>query len=326
MSFAATARDGILGTLRAPDLRREALNYGKLMSGTLGRMGLQALYFFVLANALSLAELGLFASAAAVGLMLASFSGLGFGGLAFRAAAGRPRLLGRYLGAYFAGLCLTLPLGLALALPVWLALFQAAMPLTAFAAILLVEMGIWRSLEVLAQAQTGLGRYGASSLILTLGASIRAAGAVLLAMTGGGLDAWVAIYFVTNLLALAVVWYFLRPAARLRLRLRLLRARLRDGLMFAVSYFALNAQGQVDKVIVLSLADARLAGIYAIASRLVDFTALPLRSFYALYTRKLIGEGRRIRNAVRRILTMEAVILAISTLGFLVVVGLLSQW
>lgn len=326
MSFAATARDGILGTLLAPDLRREAVNYCKLMSGTLGRMALQALYFFVLANALTLAELGLFASASAVGLMLASFSGLGFGGLAFRAAAGQPRLLGSYLGAYFAGLCLTVPLGLALAVPVWLLVFRDAVPLTVFVAILLVEMAVWRSLEVLAQAQAGLGRYGTGSLMTTLGASIRAGGALLLLGMGGGLERWAAIYFVTNLLALVVVWCFLRPPVTLRLRVRLLRARLRDGLMFAVSYFALHAQGQADKVIVLSLADARLAGIYAIATRLVEFTALPLRSFYTLYTRRLIGEGRRIRNAVRRIFLMEAAILGISTLGFLVLVAILWHW
>ncbi|MEY4706871.1 MAG: hypothetical protein RJB58_594 [Pseudomonadota bacterium] len=120
MSLAAIARDRIPPGFFRPGLRRAIENYCQLLAGTVSRVGLQAVYFFVLANTLSLSAMGIFASASAAGLMIASFSGLGFGSLAFRAAAGRPRLLGHYLGLFFGSLCLTTLLGLLVALAILL--------------------------------------------------------------------------------------------------------------------------------------------------------------------------------------------------------------
>jgi len=331
MSLAATARDKIPSRLRHgllhSGLRGAVENYCKLLAGTSARLALQALYFFVLANTLSLADMGIFASASAAGLMLASFSGLGFGSYAFRAAAGRPRLLGRYLGLFYGGLLLTTPLGLLAALPFYYWLFAGAIPLSAFLAILVTEAVLWRVVEVLATVHNGLGRFSMGALSITIASAIRAGGAVLFALAGGGDAAhWTVFYVAANLLALLVVLTAMRPPASPRWRTRLFLSRLRDGLMFALSYFALNAQGQIDKLIVLSLADARFAGIYAIATRILDFTALPLRSFYTLYTRKLFGEGRRIRNALRRTLTVEGAVLLVSLLGFGLLAALLWRW
>lgn len=98
MSLAAITRDRISVGFFGPGLRRAMGNYCQLLAGTVSRVGLQAVYFFVLANTLSLSAMGIFASALAAGLMIASFSGLGFGSLAFRAAAGRPRLLPQIVG------------------------------------------------------------------------------------------------------------------------------------------------------------------------------------------------------------------------------------
>ncbi len=324
MSLAAVTRDRIQQGFLQPGLRRAVENYCQLLVGTVGRVGLQAVYFFVLANTLSLPAMGIFASASAAGLMIASFSGLGFGSLAFRAAAGRPRLLGQYLALFYGSLCLTTPLGILVALPFYYLLFQHAISLPAFIAILLVEVLLWRVVETLTQIHNGMGNFRTGSLTITVASAMRASGAVAFAlMGGGGIEQWAFVYGVSNFAALAAVWLLLRPSVSLRWRMRLFRSRLRDGVMFAVSYFALNAQGQVDKIIVLSLTDAKFAGVYAIATRIIDFTAIPFRTFYTLYTRKLFGEGKKIRNALSRTLTVEGVILAGSTLGFAALVALL---
>jgi O-antigen/teichoic acid export membrane protein len=335
MSFAVIARDAIAARfaprfangLLPPGLRHGIENYCKLMAGTSARLALQALYFFVLANTLSLADMGIFASASAAGLMVASFSGLGFGSFAFRAAAGKPRLLGQYLGLYYGGLLLTTPLGLLAALPFYYWLFADSLSLTAFVAILIVEAVLWRTVEVLSIVQNGLGRFTTGALSITIASGIRAGGAVAFALGGGGgVESWTLFYFVANALALLTVLTALRPPAIPRWRTRLFVARLRDSFLFALSYFALNAQGQIDKIIVLSLADARFAGIYAISSRILDFTALPFRSFYTLYTRKLFGEGKRIKDALRRTLKVEGTILLLTLLGFGALALLLWRW
>jgi O-antigen/teichoic acid export membrane protein len=311
MSLAATA-EGFLprGFLRVLE------SYCKLLAGTSARLGLQAVYFFLLANTLSLADMGLFASASAAGLMLASFSGLGFGSFAFRAAAGKPRLLGQYLGLFYGGLAVTAPLGIALALPVYYWLFDDHVSLPAFLAILIVEVVLWRLVETLAVVQNGMGRFTAGALAITMGAGIRAGGAVAFVLDGGGnLDRWIIWYFAANCLAAGIGLVAFYPPVKARWSLRLFKARFRDGLMFSLSYFALNAQGQIDKIIVLTLTDARFAGIYAISTRILEFTALPFRTFYVLYTRKLFAEGKRIRNALARTLKVEAAILGLSTLA-----------
>jgi O-antigen/teichoic acid export membrane protein len=326
MSFAAARRDIAAGFVRTGASRAVA-NYCKVLAGTSARLALQAVYFFLLANTLSLSAMGVFASASAAGLMIASFSGLGFGSLAFRAAAGKPRLLGNYLGLFYGGLLLTTPLGLLAALPVYYWLFDGAISLPAFLGILVVEAVLWRIVEVIATVQNGMGRFTTGALAITTASALRAVGAVAFAFSGGGdVERWALFYVACNVAALLAVWYGFRLPARARWRTRLFVTRFRDGVMFALSYFALNAQGQIDKLIVLSLADARFAGIYAISSRIMDFTALPFRSFYTLYTRKLFGEGKRIKDALGRTLKVEAAILGLSLLGFTALAGLLGLW
>ncbi len=313
MSLAAITRDRIPPGFFGPGLRGVMASYCQLLAGTVGRVGLQAVYFFVLANTLSLSAMGIFASASAAGLMLASFSGLGFGS--------------RYLGLFFGTLCVTAPLGVLIALPFYHQLFAHAISLPAFIDILLVEMVVWRIVELFTTVHNGMGDFTAGSMTITTASAIRAGGAVLFAFLGdGGIEQWAIFYSLANLGALLTVWLWLRPAVAPRWSMRLLRNRLREGVMFAVSYFALNAQGQVDKLIVLSITDAKFAGVYAIATRIIDFTAVPFRSFYTLYTRKLFGEGKRTGNPLRRTLTVEGAILALSTLAFAALTTLLWRW
>ncbi len=296
------------------------------MAGTFARLALQAIYFFALVNALTLDQMGAFASISATGLMIGAFSGFGFSSFAFRAAAGRPRLLGRYLGVFYGSLIASLPLAILVATPVYLLLFRGHLAFWAFAAIIVVETVVWRLVEVIQQLNNGLGRYSKGSLVIALATAARTAGAVGFLFAGAGtLNRWAALYFAVNLLAVVIAIVGFHPRVRLRWSTRLLRKRLRDGLMFCTSYFAFSVQNQLDKLIVLALADARIAGIYAIATRILDFTAVPFRTFYVMLTRKLIAEGRP-RHLIRRGLTVEAIIAVLATAGFGALIALLHLW
>ena len=95
--------------------------------------------------------------------------------------------------------------------------------------------------------------------------------------------------------------------------------------MFSVAYCASISQNEIDKVVMLSLADQRTVGIYAISSRIIDFTSVPIRSFYVLYTRKLIIEGRS-SNQIGRSLSVEMLIALVSTAGLAALLTMLSIW
>jgi hypothetical protein len=130
---------------------------------------------------------------------------------------------------------------------------------------------------------------------------------------------------IFNIAAMLLAIAVFQPRIRLRWRASLFFGRLREALLFAVAYRAFISQNEIDKVVMLSLADQRTVGIYAIASRIIDFTSVPIRTFYVLYSRKLILEGR-VRNRIGRSLSVEIMIALISTLAFAGLLAVLWIW
>jgi O-antigen/teichoic acid export membrane protein len=306
--------------------RAQLSNYLQVFAGTGVRLGLQAVYFFILANTLSLHDMGVFASASSTGIMIGCFSGFGFASLAFRASAGKHRTLGGYLAVFYASWAIALPLCLAAALPVFYFLFTSSLSLTAFLLIIGVETGLWRIVEMIHQVNNGLGRYASASFAISLGSALRTAGAIAFVLSGEhDVETWALIYFVFNCVAALLAVAVYQPRIKLRWRSQIFFGRLRDALLFSVAYCASIAQNEIDKLVMLSLADQRTVGIYAISTRIIDFTSVPIRSFYVLYSRKLIIEGRQ-DNRIGRSLGVEALIALISTAGLATLTVTLSIW
>ncbi len=301
-------------------------NYLQVFAGTGARLGLQAVYFFILANTLSLHDMGVFASASSTGIMIGCFSGFGFASLAFRASAGKRRTLGGYLAIFYASWLIALPLCVAASLPVFYVLFTSSLSLTAFILVILVETGLWRIVEMIHQVNNGLGRYASASFVISAGSATRTAGAIAFVLSGKhDVETWALIYFAFNLAAMALAIIVYQPRIKLRWRSRIFLGRMRDALLFSVAYCASIAQNEIDKLVMLSLADQRTVGIYAISTRIIDFTSVPIRSFYVLYSRKLIIEGYR-RSQLGRSLGVEILIALVSTAGLAALVVTLSIW
>ncbi|MCE4222449.1 oligosaccharide flippase family protein [Methylobacterium sp. C25] len=307
--------------------RKAALGYFQLLAGSGGRLGLQVVYFFLLANTLSLADMGVFATVSATGVLIGCFAGFGFQAFVMRSAAGRRSSLGGYLAAYYVCFAAALPIMLATAWLLYIALFSHVIALPGYFAIIIVEVALWRQIELLVQVNNGLGRFGAASTLVSLPVGFRAAAAVAFwAMGGGSAETWSLYYLVGNLIAVVVLVAVFHPRIRMRFRPRLLKAKLRDGLFFAVSYCMFLAQGEIDKVIILSLAGERAAGIYAISIRLIDLTGVPLRPMFMMYSRKLIQAGRATKALIRESLKIEALVAGVSTGGLLALIVLLTLW
>lgn len=307
-------------------LHMQFTNYLQVFAGTGVRLGLQAVYFFILANTLSLHDMGVFASASSTGIMIGCFSGFGFASLAFRASAGKRRTLGGYLAVFYASWVIALPFCLAASLPVFYFLFTSSLSLTAFLLIILVETGLWRIVEMIHQVNNGLGRFASASLVISFGSALRTAGAVVFAASGRhDVETWSVIYFAFNLAAMVFAIVVFQPRIRLRWSSPIFFGRVRDALLFSVAYCASIAQNEIDKLVMLSLADQRTVGIYAISTRIIDFTSVPIRSFYVLYSRKLIIEGRQ-RSQIGRSLGVEMLIALISTAGLAALLVTLAIW
>src|SRR6201994_525910 len=141
LNLPAVSRVARLREILVRTVRTQFTNYLQVFAGTGVRLGLQAIYFFILANTLSLHDMGVFASASSTGIMIGCFSGFGFASLAFRASAGKRRALGGYLAVFYASWLIALPLCLAASLPIFYLLFTTSLSLTAFLLIVLVEVG-----------------------------------------------------------------------------------------------------------------------------------------------------------------------------------------
>lgn len=307
-------------------LRKSARNYLTVFVGDFGQLFMQVLYFLILANVLPLHEMGVFTTVSATGMILGSLSGLGFTHQAYLAAAGRRRVLGAYLSAFYVVLVLALPVMLLVAYLFYLLIFADRLPLLTYFEVIIVEVFIWRLVEGLLMVNHGLGKFMHTTIAGLLSMGSRALGAVLfLFASEHTLTLWAHYYLVANLLALVLMFSFYHPSTRLRLSWPLISGRLRDSIYISFSNFLAVVQREIDKIIILLLVGDRAAGIYAISLRVLFLIAVPIGSFLKLYSRKLINENDW-QHPFRRNIPIEAAVFVVSTAGFVVLMVLLSIW
>lgn len=275
-------------------LRTLVESYLKVLSGTFGRLALQTVYFLVLVNTLSLEDMGAFAAISATGLMIGCFSAFGFSSVAFRAAAGRWRLLGAYTALFYGFSALTMPLALLAALPVYWFVFAGKVSFLVFAAIVVSETTCYRMIDGLHAICNGLGRYAKGASLLIFFAGARAAAALGILISGShALESWAFAYFGTNVVCLVVALVFFSPRVKLRWHPGLLVGRFKESILFAFVTFTADAQKEIDKLVLIVMVDERAAGLYAIASRVIELATVPIKTFYILYSRKLIQDQSR---------------------------------
>lgn len=302
------------------------VDYVSLLAGSAGRLVLSLAYFVSVANALTIAEFGLFATASATGIVLSRIAGLGFVSPLYRIATVKPRLIGTYTTGLLVAFGLSVPL-VALAAWAFYALFFAGeMHPAAFAAIVVAEVAFWRVLEIVVIVNNGIGRFARGAAIVIVGSAVRAAAAVGFATFGhAGLLAWSLVYMAANGVAMAIAVLGFYPTWRLRLAPRLYASRWRDSLSVAGAEIVFYLQSELDKLLVLSFGGPHIAGIYALVMRLVDLTALPVRSFNTMVVQKLMKtprwlDGWRIRCG------LEGLVAAVSVLGLAALGGLLHVY
>lgn len=291
-------------------------DYLAAISGSAGRLVFSLVYFLALANALSLAEFGLFATASAAGVMLSRLLALGFMSALYRTATIRPLLIGTFTGGFLMLSLLSLPLVAVAGLGVYLLFFQD-MPAAAFLAVVAAEVLLSRPVEAVIIVNNGMGRFGRASVLTILSIAFRtaAAAAFYLAATRT-LEVWSTYYLAANGVSLAIAVALFYPRQQIRFEPRLYWRRLPDSIYVAGSEVLFYLQMELDKLLVLALGGAHLAGIYAVIMRLVDLTAIPIRTFNMMLVQRLMRAPELLAR-LRTKAAVEAGVFAISTLAIL---------
>jgi O-antigen/teichoic acid export membrane protein len=287
-------------------------DYLTLATGSVGRLVISLAYFLVAANVLSLADFGLFATASAAGIVLARIAAFGFISPLFRAATVRRRLTGTYLAGFLAAFALSLPVVALLAAALKPLIF-AQMGWWPFALILAAEIIGWRLLEVVAIINNGQRAFGKATTLVLAGSAIRTLAALAFWLTGHtSLIDWARTYLVANLLSAAMAFAVFLPVMRLRFAPALYLRQMRDAVSAAIADMIFYMQAELDKAVVLAMAGPRVAGIYAIAMRIIDLTAMPIRSFNQLATQKIMT-ARRVTMTFPQLALVELGIALVST-------------
>lgn len=291
-------------------------SYASTLGGSAGRLVISLLYFVSLANSLSIADFGLFASASAVGVVLSRVISFGFVSPLYRVATVKQRLLGTYYAGFLAAALISLPVAALAGWAIFKLFFAGLVTASAFALFLVSEMLLWRSLETIVIVNNGLNRFGRAAMLVVIGTALRAAMALFFALAANhDLDAWAHAYFAANALSLGVALAFYLPRRRLRLRPRLYARRTLDALWTSGAEILFYVQMELDKLAVLAIGGAELAGIYAIVMRLADLTAMPVRAFNMLLVQKIMRSSQ-ILGSLKTRTGIELLIFAVSGAGF----------
>ncbi|RUV48235.1 lipopolysaccharide biosynthesis protein [Mesorhizobium sp. M5C.F.Ca.IN.020.29.1.1] len=264
-------------------------DYLSAISGAGGRLVFSLTYFIALANTLSIAEFGMFATASAAGVMLSRMLAFGFISALYRTATIRPNLIGTFTAGFLLLGVISLPLLAAASYGVYLVFFASAVPLSVFAAVVFAEALLWRPVEVALIVNNGLGKFGRAALLTILATALRALGAVLFMFAPQPtIGVWSWYYIAANAASLLLAFGFFYPRQRLRLRLALYIRRLADSIYVAGAEVLFYLQMEFDKLLVLAIGGPHLAGIYSIIMRLVDLTAIPIRTFSMMLVQRMM--------------------------------------
>ncbi len=294
------------------------------LSGSAGRLIISLAYFVAIANALSIADFGLFATASATGIVISRVAALGFSSPLYRIATVKPRLIGAYTAGYMAALVVSLPLALGAAALAYYLVFAGDLAIGIFALIVITETLLWRSVEIVMIVCNGMGRFGRAALLVIVGSAIRAAAAVGFSLLGQtSLAVWAWCYLAANGAVLIIAIAVFYPKYRLRWHPGLYLSRWRDSVAVAGSEILFYLQSELDKLLVLAMGGPVTAGLYAIIMRLVDLTALPIRSFNMLLVQMIMRSGDTVSAPRTRVL-IELGIAAVSTAALLFFAGFLT--
>ncbi|WP_332680842.1 lipopolysaccharide biosynthesis protein [Bosea sp. (in: a-proteobacteria)] len=307
----------------SPD-RASIAAYLTILSGSAGRLLISLVYFLIVANTLTLGEFGIFATASATGVILSRLLAFGFVSPVYRVATVKPHLLGAYL-AGFAGLgLLSLPLIALAAAAVYVLLFAGKVAVLPFALIILAEVLGWRLVELVAIVNNGMRRFRQAALLVIIGAGLRTLAALAFYVNGQAtLASWAAAYLGATLLSALIAFVGFLPKSRWQFAPALYPRRMADALSAGAADILFYIQAELDKLLMLAFAGERVAGLYAIAMRVIDLTAMPVRSFNQMLVQKIMQE-RGLRAGMARRALVELGIAVISIAGLVAIMLLLA--
>jgi O-antigen/teichoic acid export membrane protein len=282
--------DRLLSTWRHNTLSRNA---GWMFIGQGVSTLNQGIYFLVLARLLGLTQYGVLVGAGAVVSLVSQYGSLGFGYVFVRYVGQDRRRFPAYWGNI---LLLTSVFGALIVIGLY---FAAPWLLRSTPVSLLICLAIGECLcsqltlccGQVFQAYERMGITATMNLLINFLRMVLAL-VLLITMHHASASQWGYVSVsVSGLAALSAVFIVLLHIGRPALDLRLLRMRLGEGFVFAVSGSTTSAYNDLDKAMLGHYGMSAANGIYTMAYRIVDIACIPIRSIHAAAFPKFFRQG-----------------------------------
>jgi O-antigen/teichoic acid export membrane protein len=251
-----------------------------LLGGNGLRLGIQSVYFIIIARSLEPEQYGAFVAVVALAAILSPFVGLGTCNLIIRNVAHDQTSLASSWGN---GLLVTAISGIS-ALAIILACRYVLPPNIPWLTILLVgsaDLIFGRITDFCGFAFSAVERFGPTAQLGVWFSLTRLIGLAFLAgfVRRPGVGLWAAVYLTaTAVTAFGAVVWGLRTFGRPATDLRRLWKELGEGFYFSAGQAAQNIYNDIDKTMLAKLGNLSATGIYAAAYRIVEVTLAPVRS------------------------------------------------
>jgi O-antigen/teichoic acid export membrane protein len=277
------------------------------------QVGIQTVYFILIARALGSRDYGAFISVVAVVAIAAPFASLGSGNLLIKHVARNPHTFVRHWGKALATTLLNGTILLAIVTIVASLWLPASIPLQLVLAVGVADLLFVRLLDVSAQAYQAHQRLSRTALLQLLLSPLRLLAAIVLiaiAPVPTALE-WGMAYLVSAVVGAGVAVVLVnRELGWPEFHIRHLGLDLREGVFFSLSLSAQNSLNDSDKAMLARLATLEATGVYAAAWRLVGAMFLPVASLQvATYARFFQHGAQGVRASARlalRILPLGA--------------------
>jgi O-antigen/teichoic acid export membrane protein len=251
-----------------------------LLGGNGFRLGIQAVYFVIIARSLEPGQYGAFVAVVALTGILSPFVGIGTCNLIIRNVARDRESLSSSWGN---GLWVTTISGIG---ALWLILacrvvLPANIPWLALLFVASADLIFGRLTDFCGFAFSAVERFGPTAQLGVWFSLSRLMGLALLAgfVRRPQVEQWAAVYLIaTAVTALGALLWGLRTFGKPATDLGRLRREIGEGFYFSAGQAAQNIYNDIDKTMLAKLGDLSATGIYGAAYRIVEVTLVPVRS------------------------------------------------
>jgi O-antigen/teichoic acid export membrane protein len=260
-----------------------------MMAGGFVRLGLQGVYFIMIARSLGPSQYGAFIGVSALIGILFPFATLGTGNLMVQSVARDRTSFSKSWGNAICVTGISSTVLLALVLLVSRLVLSQGIPLLLVALVGVADMFLLGVVSLAGQAFQSFEQLRETSRLNVVLTITRVAAALLLVVFVRDPTAmvWSALYCAsTGVAALYSVVCVHRRLGRASVALGLLPRKLREGLYFAVGLSSQTVYNNIDKTMLTRFSTLDAVGIYATAYRILDMAFQPVSALLAsTYTR-----------------------------------------